>query len=257
MRATVLTSWVPRAGSETAQFEDAFWPRSNGPRQARRLRFAVADGAGESMLSGLWAGLLVRTWCKARRRPLPHILRLAAAAWEVELAAYLEERERQERPIEWYEEPGLAKGAFATLLGLAFATAGADQHAGPWRAVSVGDSCLFQVRERSVLSAFPLKSSHEFDSTPALVPSRPDDADAVLAQAEEYHGDWRSGDRFYLMTDAVAAWFLRVLERGGEPWDDLDHAGLGRSGFGPWVADRRRSRDLRNDDVTVVQVDVQ
>ncbi len=256
MRASVVTSWAPRAGSDIAQFEDAFWPRANGPRHARRLRFAVADGAGESMLSGLWADLLVRTWCKARRRPLPHILRLAAGAWEVELAAYLEEREREARPIEWFEEPGLARGAFATLLGLAFATAGADQHAGGWRAVSVGDSCLFQVRERSLLSAFPIKSADEFDTMPALVASRPGEVDHVLEHVDEYEGDWCSGDRFYLMTDAAAAWFLRTLEAGGQPWDVLDHAALGRSGFGAWVAERRRSRDLRNDDVTVVQVDV-
>lgn len=254
MRATASTWWVPRAGSDAAQFEDAFAPQ-DGTRHARRLRFAVADGAGESMLSGLWADLLVRTWCKARRRRLPQVLESAAAAWEVELAAYLEHRERSDRPVQWFEEPGLERGAFATLLGLAFTTDGASTTRGEWRAVSLGDTCLFQVRDGELLSAFPLKSSDQFDCAPKLVPSRPDDMDRVTANIDEEAGDWRVGDTFFLMTDAVAAWFLRVRETGGAPWDEL--GGIADAdAFTGWVHERRRSRALRNDDVTVMRVDI-
>ena len=248
MRATATTWWVPRAGSDAAQYEDAFAPRHDGARHARRLRFAVADGASESMLSGLWADLLVRTWCKARRRRLPHVLEAAAASWEVELAAYLEQRERAERPVQWFEEPGLERGAYATLLGLAFTPE-------DWRAVSVGDTCLFQVRDGELLSAFPCKSSDQFDSAPKLLPSRPDDVASLVAHVDEDRGDWCVGDTFFLMTDAVAAWFLRAREAGGTPWDDL-RGFDGPDAFAAWVADRRHRRALRNDDVTVMRVDV-
>lgn len=248
MRASVTTCWVPRAGSDEAQFEDAFAPRVNGPRHARRLRFALADGAGESMLSGLWADLLVRTWCKARRRSLSQVLSAAALAWEVELAAYLEQREREDRPVQWFEEPGLERGAFATLLGLAFSDDG-------WHAVSIGDTCLFQVRDDELLTAFPIKSSTEFDSAPKLVPSRPDDVARVVERVDEERGDWRSGDTFFLTTDAMGAWFLRSHEDGTPPWRVLDR--FARPGTFPvWVQARRAERALRNDDVTVMRVDV-
>ena len=247
MRATVSTLWVPRAGSNVAQYEDAFYPPNDGPRHARRLRFAVADGASESMLAGLWAGLLVRTWCKARRRKLPQILDLAKAAWDVELAAYLEDRDRNERPIQWFEEPGLERGAYATLLGVAFSTG--SPTTGTWEATAVGDSCLFQVRQGELLSAFPLKASTEFDNAPRLVPSRTEPP-----AAEVERGDWRNGDTFFLATDAVAAWFLRSYEVGGLPWDELD--GLGPTAFPGWVAARRAKRSMRNDDATVVRIDV-
>lgn len=246
MRASVTTLWAPRAGSTTAQYEDAFYPGHDGPRHARRLRFAVADGASESMLSGLWAGLLVRTWCKARRRRLPEILDVAKAAWDVELAAYLEDRGRTDRPIQWFEEPGLERGAFATLLGLAFSTDHVH-HTGKWEATAVGDSCLFQVRGGELLSAFPLKSSDEFDSAPKLVPSRHVDRVSV----EHDTGDWKGGDTFFLLTDAVAAWFLRTHEAGGAPWETLVAADA------DWVARRRADRTLRNDDVTVMRIDVE
>lgn len=253
MRASVTTLWVPRAGSSVAQYEDAFYPRADGARHARRLRFAVADGASESMLSGLWADLLVRTWCKARRRRLPQILELAKGAWEVELAAYLEERDRNERPIQWFEEPGLEKGAFATLLGVAFAT-DPDPTGGQWEATAVGDSCLFQVRDGELLSAFPIKSSSEFDSTPKLVPSRTCDADKVLAAVDVQRGEWRSGDTFFLATDAVAATFLAAYESGGAPWEGL--SAVRPEAFPAFVASLRDGRSLRNDDVTVMRIEV-
>jgi hypothetical protein len=254
VRASVTTCWVPRGGSDVAQFEDAFSPRANGPRHARRLRFAMADGASESMLSGLWADLLVRTWCTARRRPLAQVLATAAAAWEVELAAYLEQRERSDRPVQWFEEPGLDRGAFATLLGLAFTTSTGHSQ-GEWHAVSVGDTCLFQVRDDELLVAFPIKSSTEFDSAPKLVPSRLDDLDRVLAHVDEDRGDWRTGDVFFLATDAVGAWFLRSHEAGTPPWRVLERF-AGPAAFPVWVDARRAERSLRNDDATVMRVEV-
>lgn len=249
MRAEVTTLWAPRAGSTTAQYEDAFYPGHDGPRHARRLRFAVADGASESMLSGLWAGLLVRTWCKARRRRLPEILEVARASWDVELAAYLEERGRTERPIQWFEEPGLERGAFATLCGVAFTT-GHGHHGGTWEATAVGDSCLFQVRGGELLSAFPVKSSDEFDSAPKLVPSGAGDLSRLLDAVDRDTGDWRRGDTFFLLTDAVAAWFLRTHEQDEAPWEVL------RDADAAWVSARRADRSLRNDDVTVMRIDV-
>ena len=255
MRVEVAASWLPRAGSAESQYEDAFYPRESGPRHARRLRFAAADGASESMLSGLWADLLVRTWCRARRRRIDQVLAAAAKAWEIELAAYLETRDRDERPIQWFEQPGLERGAFATLTGIAFAT-GTESH-GTWSAVAMGDTCLFQVRGDTLLSAFPLKSASEFDSAPKLVPSRPGDLDRILGHVETESGEWRSGDTFFLMTDAVANWFLRTVDAGATPWRTLaQFEGGAGDGFAEWVNDLRTGRQLRNDDATVLRVDV-
>ena len=255
MRATLTASWTPRAGSDERQYEDAFYPRASGDRHARRLRFAIADGASESMLSGLWADLLVRTWCKARRRRLPQIIEAASEFWEIELAAYLEDRERSERPIQWFEEPGLEKGAFATLLGVSFNTG--THGTGTWRAASLGDTCLFHMRDGTLLTSFPMVSSADFDSRPKLVPSRPPDMSKVLSNLDETEGDWHSGDTFFLATDAVAAWFLNSAEGGLSPWK----AWAGFDAASPhayvdWVTEHRSNHELRNDDATVLRIDV-
>src|SRR5207244_4072399 len=133
----------------------------------------------ESMLAGRWADLLVRTWCRARDCGMPAVVAAAAAAWEHEVADYLEGRRHSHRPVQWFEEPGLRKGAFATLLGLALATT--TPSSGSWRAVSLGDSCLFQVRDGALLTAFPLQSASQFDSRPKPVPSRLPRHGAVVA----------------------------------------------------------------------------
>ena len=66
-------------------------------------------------------------------------------------------------PLPWYAEEKAASGAFASLLGLEIfkkANGGPSPYA--WRAVAVGDSCLFQVEAGQVSKAWPIGNSAEF-----------------------------------------------------------------------------------------------
>lgn len=255
MRALTTSFWLARAGNDAAEYEDAFAPHKDGRHSARRLRFAMADGASESMLSGRWADVLTRTWCKSERASTADVLHAAMTEFEAVLAAYLDERNRQDRPVQWFEEPGLQSGAFATFLGLQFSTRRTSM--GSWSAVSLGDTCLFQIRDDDVVTSFPLKSAGDFGSTPNLVPSRTDEVDVVVSHMEERDGEWRSGDLFVLATDALAAWFLSEVESGAAPWQVLQgFSERGQAAFGQWVGGLRAERRLRNDDVTMVRIEV-
>src|SRR5260370_36802761 len=75
--------------------------------------------------------------------------REAARRWHQEAAEYINEREQRGLPIQWYEEPGLAKGAYATLLVVEFSD-GRRGYPPRWKAAGIGDSCLFQVRGESL-----------------------------------------------------------------------------------------------------------
>ncbi len=60
------------------------------------------------------------------------------------------------------------------------------------------------------------------------------------------------------MTDALAAWFLAQAEQGERPWSiirDLDTCDQANE-FADVVSDLRTSRLLRNDDVTLIRIDV-
>jgi hypothetical protein len=255
MRALTTSFWLARGGNDAAEYEDAFQPRKDGRHSARRLRFAMADGASESILSGRWADVLTKTWCKGQRTHTAEILADAMTHWDGVLAAYLEDRNSHDRPIQWFEEPGLAKGSFATLLGVQFTTR--RTNSGGWTAASLGDTCLFQVRGDDLVTSFPVKASAEFGSSPKLVPSKADDVDAVAAHVEERDGEWRSGDLFVLATDALSAWFLAEVEQGAKPWEQLlGFTARGQAAFAEWANGLRAQGRLRNDDVTVVRIEV-
>jgi hypothetical protein len=67
-------------------------------------------------------------------------------------------------------------------------------------------------------------------------------------------GSVAEGDDFFVCTDALAAWFLSRAEEGGRPWETLRD--LADIGFAQWASEARRTSGLRNDDVTLVHLDI-
>src|SRR5581483_6124726 len=129
--------------------------------------FAVADGASESSFAALWAQLLVEGFTHPAKREDPESDWLAPLSerWAAAVDG---------RPLPWYAEAKREQGAFATLLGLVFRRpATALGGGGRWRALAVGDSCLFQVRQDQLVKSFPVNCSQEFGNRPALLCSRP------------------------------------------------------------------------------------
>ena len=61
------------------------------------------------------------------------------------------------------------------------------------------------------------------------------------------------------MTDALAQWFLRQSETEKKPWEAIAKllALPGKeSPFAAWIEERRDREGMRNDDVTLMVVDV-
>jgi hypothetical protein len=127
--------------------------------------------------------------------------------------------------------------------------------AGDWRAVAVGDTCLFQVRDDALISSFPLTEAAAFGTTPPLLSTRPDYSRRSLEHLSTAAGEYRPGDLFLLATDALAAWFLHETEADGRPWRSLEELSLLR--FARLVRRLRQEHALRNDDVTLLLVRVQ
>jgi len=231
---------LPKKGHRPDEYEDA------AAGDARRGRFAVADGASESSFAALWAWLLACEFVRAPlggKRPWSAWLPPLREHWAQELVG---------RELPWYAEEKLQLGAFATLLGLVVGKA-------RWRAVAVGDSCLFHLRTGRLLRAFPVSRSEDFGNTPGLVGSRTPPPQEVEQHQTRAQGKWQPNDRFLLMTDALAQWFLRQSEEGHKPWEAvgglLDEA-ADDADFASWVEGLREREALRNDDVTLVAVDL-
>lgn len=232
---------VPRSGSGEGEYEDAVaieaedWP----------VCTAVADGATESVFAGAWAECLARDLVK-RRATTSDALREAVAEGQSAWRATVRDR-TEEGP--WYVSAKAAEGAFATVLGLSL-------HAdGQWRAVSVGDCCLFHVRDGGLLQSWPFETADPFTNRPTLISSR---SNQPVPPPETTSGTWQPQDAFLLATDAVAAWLLgdTVSETSEASIGPSDATGWNQEEFQRIVGTARKEGTLHDDDATLLVVRV-
>jgi len=244
--------FIEKAGNSPEEYEDAADSDRNDSGQRRVV--AVADGAAEAFEARLWAEALVSTFVGE-----------PPAMDSVDgLLAWLERPVQIWRAgIDWenlryYHEEKARRGSFAAFLGAVFTIPGPDQAGDPlprgevarYAAVAVGDSCLFHVRDGALKTHFPVKKASDFGTTPLLLSTSMTHNRVVLGPTILPPGYVRPGDRLFLATDALSAWFLGLVEAGERPWEDLE--GLSSDGFAELVIQLRKEGLLRNDDCTLL-----
>lgn len=266
MLAYAKSFWVPKRGNSPQEYEDAFWIGPTGDNEddieQSCLRVSMADGASESLLASRWAKVLVACFGQAENAATTAsgfmaAYEEAARRWAEGLDQYRADRDRRGAPIQWYEEPGLAKGAYATILTVEFRD-DAEGGSPAWTASGLGDSCLFQIRDESLYVSFPTTDASAFSFQPPLLASRPGDSEILLRHICLTASDWQRGDSFYLATDALAAWFLTQIDEDKCPWEtlrDLDTSDA-LLDFPEWVDQQRDHGGMHNDDTTLLRIDM-
>jgi hypothetical protein len=249
MKVTVQPFWLPKAGNTQDEYEDAFWLPGAVEQASAQFRLAVADGASTTSFSRLWATLLVEAYGTG-----------AIGVQDMELDL-LPLREQWlaivgAKSLPWHAEMKVRRGAFSTLLGLTI-EGESDLSRGRWSSVAVGDSCLVHLQGDEVRLTFPLTCSEAFQDNPHLIGSA-STSGLVGEHVPIMEGAWDAADRFYLMTDALACWFISEMEAGRKPWALIEPLALSADAdrFASFVAELRDRKVLRNDDVTLVHVAV-
>lgn len=285
MNLTVHAYQVPKAGSSPAECEDAF---ACAPEAGL---CALADGATDSAFQALWARLLTAAFV---RQPPESWSEEGVALWLHEWLPAVQDEWHAAidwAALPWH---GLNKatqtGALATFLGLYVAeraqSAGSAQGAPRrWHALAVGDCNLVRVDAAGrITDCAPWCSAADFDSHPSALSSirrEPAGVAAVLRRLHLMTGELARGDRLLLATDALAASLLdnregagngsgepmlasllALLDRADNAAPDAEHPSpttehlslnTGHS-FSGWVETQRRTRRMRNDDVTLLVV---
>ena len=240
-------------GCTDAQNDDAHYPLKQIEATGEEVfRCAVADGATESLFAGKWADRLARAFARGRlsQEKAPRSLASLERLW----AHFLNTRQ-----LNWYAQGKVETGSYATLIGLELLSSTQSQSGRPeWSATAVGDSCLFIIRNGSLSKCLPLNSSDQFNNRPHLIYSNP----SLNSHFDEWvireKGDLYLNDTFYLLTDALAYWFLRDSERGRRPWDLLEREfQYGTSPtFEQWVQILRDDDPRLNDDATMLRIKI-
>jgi hypothetical protein len=248
---------MPKQGNSAEEYEDAF-AHSGGI-------LAVADGASESSYADLWAQGLVRNFvrsCPDWSKENPANL----SAWLRPLQEQFDQSIPWDR-LPWYAEEKARNGAFAAFIGLRFDEVRAEdvqtgfwrrlfgrpaRRSKRWKALAIGDCCLFQIREGSLLNAFPLTLAEQFTSRPVLLSSRADQNRQAWEALRTKEGDFEAGDLFLVATDALSQWILTPDPAGAVRWRKLA-ALRDEAEFSRLVGQLRAAGDLRNDDTTLVR----
>ncbi len=234
---------VPKRDSSALEYEDA-------AAAAPGLNtFAIADGATDSSFAGLWAQLLVDEFVRAPASDWRSWLPPLQQRWEERVG---------KQPLPWYAEAKLRQGAFATFLGVVIDNAN-GQGGKCWHGVAVGDCCLFQIRQQNLHGVFPNYCSDDFNNNPSLVGSRmPAQMLVDKKRLQTHTSAWQDGDQLWLMTDALAKWFLVQQEADQNPWATVDRVLRTASSqdFAAWIDALRHAREIRDDDVTLLAVNL-
>ena len=234
------------------------------PTLARGLFFAVADGATESSFADLWAAGLVQGFIESA----PDLARLSSSALELWMEPIQRRWREQIRwdKLPWYAEEKARQGAFAALVGLEFFEQpprpasfwsrwfGARPDERPraaWRAMAVGDSCLFLIRGGRMLRSFPIETARGFSPRPLLLSSLAERNRDCVRKPEVAAGECEPADLFLLATDALSCWILRQCEAGQRPWERLCAVGS-QEDFEGLVAQLRQAEGMKNDDTTLM-----
>ena len=235
---------LPKHGHSLSECEDAL------ATNHETGRFAIADGATEAFDSARWAQQLANHWVNANDLIQPE-----------EFWAWLENEGQTHSDswsgldLPWYSMEKREAGSFAAFVGVQidFATKRSR-----WSAIALGDSCLAHLRSGLIQTVFPVSNSADFSSAPVLAPSCTSLNAKARSSIALTNGDITAGDQILLFSDAVAAWYLSLVEQR----DDATKVEFGyllssndESSIANFLEDQRSKGRLKDDDIAIVSVE--
>lgn len=236
---------LPKSGHQLSECEDAIGIN------ALTGRFAIADGATEAFDAQSWALRLAHDWVRVKHARLtPEDFR----TWVAEQGQGLHESWSGLR-LSWYAEEKARTGSFAAFVGVQL-----DTEVAPpcWRAIALGDACLVHCRNTRILKALPISNHEMFNATPLLVPSQPSLQEPALDKIVIGSGLLEPGDVLLLLSDAAAAWYLRLADRNDQVrsiFDELLKAARAYDLEHFFDSERLAGR-IKDDDIAVVRIEI-
>ncbi len=213
-------------------------------------RFALSDGVSDSVLPEIWADILTHAYISIddiKKFPPEGLQQVFLSQKD----SYVSTLDREQRYIQKLIEKHFQTGA-ATFVGIEL-----RENVLSWQVI--GDSCLFLMPDDEPLQCICSNPTHsdenghliiEFDNFPHQIHS-----DCSI------HGEWIKGIRPFktgcilIMSDAMSAWFVRQLNQGNSPLDQLN-AITDNKDFELFVEEQCRQGFLESDDESIIIITV-
>lgn len=245
VKAKIISKYkLSKAGNTKDECEDAFATKKT--RQS--LKVFVADGATESSFAKEWASMLSNDFKKVRSFSLKSIkkrLPKLRKDWKEEVS---------KKSLPWYAEMKLEKGAFSTIIGLWI-----NFKKSNFNCFAIGDCCIFHLRNDRIITSFPIKNETEFSNNPFLISTNNVDDEQLVTHFKELKNQKvLKGDYLFIMSDALACWFINKTLSKDKPWNILIEFAKDNSNnkFEKWLNLQRTEKEIKNDDTTLLIIEI-
>jgi len=209
-------------------------------------RFSVSDGVSKSFFPKVWSEILVTQFVERTDLIESELIKVCQDEWQKRIDKIVNSPETKWHTRTLYNrnEPALA-----TFVGLQF-----YEKEKKWSASALGDSFLFFVPtnfkdyQKEMVKLSSKIEPIVFDNFPDYLTSI---GDSHKGRAKEKGGNLRNGT-FYLMTDALAEWFLKE----GENAIGKITVWKSQADFKRFIAQAIDENQLTNDDCAILCVEL-
>jgi len=218
-------------------------------------KFSIADGVSKSFFPGIWAELLVNKYVNTAEQidlKESEILSSLQKEWLEKVQEIVNKPEQK-----YFVKNHFNKGhsAAATFVGLSFLKEENGNY--KWKSSALGDSFLFYIPDsienidedfETKVTSLSSKKSFEFDNYPDFFESRNQNFKGEINYKE---GELKTGI-FYLMTDALAEWFIKEKETARQEIDSWKI----QNDFETRIEELRKTT-LQNDDSAILVIRIE
>jgi serine/threonine protein phosphatase PrpC len=234
----------PKEFGKSDYNEDAYCGEGEG------TWFAVSDGVGSALYSGIWSEELSRAVCEFQSTPQDE-----SFAETLQTA-----RQRWHARIDWSSQNRFQKkkfarhgGSFATLLYANVIPAEqSDSEEITVRLWCYGDCNAFHIRNQECVQCWPYNKSVDFGPAPQSLCS----TQIVAPDPECWHSteiQCNPDDQLLLTTDALAEYLTGELERGNTvDWSVFTD--ISAVDYADWIEELRQAKRIERDDTTFLLI---
>ena len=203
-------------------------------------KFSISDGVSKSFFPKIWSDILVKKYVDQKDWKDEEFIIECQKEWQSKIDEIVNQPETK-----WFTKSQYNRkdSALATFVGLQFIES--EQK---WIAQALGDSFLFFIPKDSNKIEIQLSSKSEpiiFDNFPDYLSSI---GSSHKGEKKPVRGEKIKEGTFYLMTDALAEWFLLNTEQAKQTLDNIKT----QEQYLETIANERNASRLNDDDSAVL-----
>ena len=208
-------------------------------------KFAISDGVSKSFFPKVWSEILVNKYVNQKDWKDEECITESQKEWQSKIDKIVNQPETK-----WFTKSqyNRKEPALATFVGLQF-----FESEQKWEAYALGDSFLFFIQKDSEGIEIKLSSKPEptvFDNFPDYFTSIGDKTQKGNPEIKK--NNLISEGTFYLMTDALAEWFLENTEHAKQTLHNIKT----QEQYLETIENERKANRLNDDDSAVLIIEV-